>query len=177
LQFRCAEYCRNGNGAIEAVVNWMPRAILRNSMLSMVIAVSAAGCSANMTARRDNSNSAEREASAAEAGRVQEHSQIEELLRRTRPNGSVRVIVQLRVPAGPDETREQRIRSVQQALLAELAPAPHKILRTYAVTPAVALEASHQALQVLRASPHVLRIDEDELAKPFNTPSDPRKAK
>jgi hypothetical protein len=165
------------NGAIEAIVDRMPRAILRNSIVSVMIVVSTAGCSANVDGRRDHSKTAEREVSAAEAGSVQEHSQIDELLRRTRPNGSVRVIVQLRVPPGPDEVREQRIRSAQQALLAELAPVPHKVLRTYTVTPAVALEASHQALQVLRASPHVLRVNEDELAKPFNTPSDARKAK
>jgi hypothetical protein len=38
------------------------------------------------------------------------------------------------------------------------------------VTPAVALEASHPALQILRDSPHVSRVDEDALAKPFSKP-------
>jgi hypothetical protein len=155
----------------------MPPLILCSSVLLTIMVLCAGACATDMSAPRYGSNTVESEISAAEAGRAQEHSLIDELLRRTRPNGSVRVIVQLRVPPGPDEAREQRVRFAQQDLLAELAPVPHKVLRTYTVTPAVALEASHQALQVLRASPNVLRVDEDELAKPFNTPGDARKAK
>jgi hypothetical protein len=122
-------------------------------------------CSA--TPREGNSG---REVSAADPRVAQGNSQIEELLRKTRPNGSARVIVQLKVAPGPDATLEQRIKSAQQALLAELADAPHQVLRTYDFTPAIALEASHQALEVLRGSPHVLRVEEDAVAKPSSKP-------
>jgi hypothetical protein len=97
----------------------------------------------------------------------QQRSSVDELLRKTPADASARVIVQLRIPGGPDASREQRIKAAQQALLDELAGVPHKVLRTYSVTPALALEASRGALAVLRDSPHVSRVDEDALAKPF----------
>jgi hypothetical protein len=131
--------------------------------LVTICIVLTTGCSADISPGPDGKNPAR---GTAIAGAAQETSQIEDLLRKTQPNGSARVIVQLRVLPGPEETREQRIKSAQQALLAELAHVPHKVLRTYSVTPAIALEASHQALQVLRDSPHVLMVEEDSLAKP-----------
>jgi hypothetical protein len=164
------------NTAFEAATDRMQRAILGSRALLTTIIVISGGCSGNTTATQPNSKSSGREVSAAEPGRTQPDSQIEELLRRTRPNGSVRVIVQLRMPPGPDETREQRIKSAQQALLAELAPVPHTVLRTYTATPAVALEASYQALQALRDSRHVLRVEEDAVAKPFNKSGEAIKA-
>lgn len=158
------------------LVTRMRRSPFWSGTLSMMIVI-AAGCSAGTPAPRGGGKAAGRQVSSAEPGRTQDNSQIEELLRRTRPNGSARVIVQLRIPAGPEETREQRIKAAQQALLAELARVPHRILRTYTITPAVALEASHEALQVLRDSRHVLRVEEDELAKPFDKPSGAIKTK
>jgi hypothetical protein len=140
------------------------------TLLTIIVAITA-GCSADNAAPRNDRKTTGREVSASQPGAIQEHSQIDELLRKTQPNGSARVIVLLRIPPGPDATREQRIKSVQQALLAELARVPHQVLRTYTVTPAVALEASHQALQVLRDSPRVLRVEEDALAKPSDKPS------
>jgi hypothetical protein len=110
------------------------------------------------------------EVMAAQPRTMQENSQIEELLRGTPPGESVRVIVQLRIPPGPDADREQRIKSAQEALLAELARVPHKIIRSYSSTPAMALEASRQALEVLRDSPQVLSVHEDQMLKPLNKP-------
>lgn len=98
---------------------------------------------------------------------AQRESQIEDLLRKAQSGQFIRVIVRLRIPEGMDATREERIKSAQQALLAELSSAPHRILRAYSVTPALALEVSREALLVLRDSPHVLRVDEDAVLKPL----------
>ena len=73
------------------------------------------------------------------------------------------------LPLAGTPERPQRILAMILKV-AELARVPHTVLRTYVVTPAVALEASHPALQILRDSPHVSRIDEDALAKPFSKP-------
>ena len=128
----------------------------------------AGACCADRSAPRDGSNGAGRKVLAGEAGLAPRIATvIEELLRRTKSNGPVRVIVQLRISPGPDETREQRIQTTQQSLLAELAHVPHRILRVYTSIPAAALEASHEALQVLSVSPHVLRVEADELARLF----------
>jgi hypothetical protein len=95
----------------------------------------------------------------------------EDIFAKARLNGSVRVIVQLRIPVGPDETREQRIHAAQQGLLKELVATAHRVVRSFTSFPAIALEASHDALQVLNLSFHVLRVDEDELAGPLIKPS------
>ena len=128
----------------------------------------AAACFADRSTPRDGSRVAARKDLRGEAGLAPDNAKvIEELLRRTKFNGTVRVIVQLRISAGPDETREQRIQTTRQSLLADLAHTPHKVIRVYTAMPAVALEASHEALRVLNVSRHVSRVDEDELAKPF----------
>jgi hypothetical protein len=149
--------------------NPMQRSIV---LISVLLArfIFAGGCSADISAPRMEPETAGREVLAAEPGNAQGNSTIDELLRRTQPDGSVRVIVQLKIAPGPDGTLEQRIRSAQQALLAELASAPHRVLREYAYTPALALEASHQALQVLQKSAHVARVDEDAVLKPLEKP-------
>lgn len=92
---------------------------------------------------------------------------MEAIQRRAQADGSVRVIVQLRVPPGPEDTREQRIRTVQQALQAELAHTSHKLLRIYTATPTVALDVSVEALAVLKQSRHIVHIEADELSRPF----------
>jgi hypothetical protein len=104
------------------------------------------------------------------AAGVQENIVSDEILARARLNGAVRVIVQLRIPAGPDETRDQRIDAARQGLLRELVPVAYRVVRSYTAISALALESSHAALQVLNPSFHVLRADEDELAAPFIKP-------
>ena len=74
--------------------------------------------------------------SASEPPAAQRESQMKDLLRKAQSEQFIRVIVQLRIPEGMDATREQRIKSTQQALLGELSSAPHKVLRAYSVTPA-----------------------------------------
>ena len=93
------------------------------------------------------------------------------LLAKARLNGSIRVIVQLRIPVGPEQSLEKRIHAAQQGLLKELAPTAHRVVRSFTSIPAIALEASHDALAVLNLSVHVLRVDEDELSSPFIKPS------
>jgi hypothetical protein len=105
------------------------------------------------------------------AAGVQENIVSDEILARARLNGAVRVIVQLRIPAGPDETRDQRIDAARQGLLGELAAVAHRVVRSFTAVPMIALEASSDALQVLNRSSHVLRVDDDGLAAPLNTPS------
>jgi hypothetical protein len=156
--------------SVEAAVSWLRLFSRWRSALVYVLFVVFAACSPGTAAPPAPPTTTGPEVLASEPRAAKENGQIEELLRRTRTGGSVRVIVQLRIPSGPDETREQRVQSARQALLAELARVPHAVLRTYVVTPAVALEASHPALQILRDSPHVSRVDEDALAKPFSKP-------
>lgn len=69
----------------------------------------------------------------------------DEIFAKTRLNGAVRVIVQVQIPAGPDETRDQRIDAARQGLLRELAPVAHRFVRSYTAISALALEASHAA--------------------------------
>ena len=144
-----------------------PSTVLSNLGVT-IMAVFAGACLADLFAPSDGSKVAGRVVFAGETSLGPENATvIEKLLRRTKSNGPVRVIVQLRISPGPEETREQRIQTTQQSLFADLAHTPHKILRVYTSIPAAALEASHEALQVLSVSPHVSRVDEDEVAKPY----------
>ena len=101
-----------------------------------------------------------------------------------RASGSVRVIVQLDVPnvdamtavskaakghgaiAVADGQLSTTIAGVRQAELGKLVGTPHTVHRTYASVPFVAMSVSEGALDVLRASPGVLGINEDHLALP-----------
>jgi hypothetical protein len=132
----------------------------------LTITVLASGCSLDSAPGQHHAAGGASEAAVA----PERSSSVDEVLQKTPPDGWARVIVQLRIPEGPDATRVARIESAQRALLGELAGAPHKVLRSYSVTPALALEASRQALLILRNSPHVLRVDTDELAAPSKTP-------
>jgi hypothetical protein len=84
-----------------------------------------------------------------------------------RAQGEVRVIVQLRVPDG---AAPAEIATAQEALLAELAAVPHRIVRRYATIPFIALTASEAALRVLSASPHVVSVREDRDFSPLPAP-------
>ena len=71
--------------------------------------------------------------------------------------GTVLVIVTLRVPAGaPPAT----IQAIKQSVIVEIASTPHRVVREIAGLPQIALEASDDTLRILGASPNVLRIDE-----------------
>jgi hypothetical protein len=80
-----------------------------------------------------------------------------DLLAKARSQGTVLVIVTLRVPAGaPSAT----IQAAKQAVITEIASTRHRVVRELAGLPQIALEASDDTLRILGASPYVLRIDE-----------------
>jgi rRNA processing protein Krr1/Pno1 len=71
--------------------------------------------------------------------------------------GTVLVIVTLRVPAGaPPAT----IQAIKQSVIGEIASTRHRVVRELTGLPQIALEASDDTLRILGASPNVLRIDE-----------------
>ena len=84
-----------------------------------------------------------------------------------RGRAEVRVIVQLRVPAG---AAPAEITTAQDALLAELAAVRYRILRRYTTIPFIALTVSEAALRVLSASPHVVSVREDREFSPMPAP-------
>jgi hypothetical protein len=98
---------------------------------------------------------------------VQMNSISEEVVAKARLHGSVRVIVQLRIADGTDDSREQRIIAAQQALLGELASVAHRVARSFTAVPMLALDVSYDALQVLARSAHVSLVDGDGLAAPM----------
>jgi hypothetical protein len=86
--------------------------------------------------------------------------------------GTVRVIVQLRVSARPEgelggadvvASQRQAIAAAQTAVLQELAGAGYRIVRTYETIPFLALEVSPGALQALGASALVMGVEEDRV--------------
>jgi hypothetical protein len=99
----------------------------------------------------------------------------DEVHRKAVTTGSARVIVQLRLapPAGDDAERrgpagDQRaaIHRAQSAVLAELEATGYRLLRRYETIPFLALEVSPQALDVLKQSSLVVRIEEDRAEPP-----------
>jgi hypothetical protein len=80
-----------------------------------------------------------------------------EMFDKARSQGTVLVIVTLRVPAG---AAPATIQAIKQSVLAEIASTRHRIVRELAGLPQIALEASDDTLRTLGASPNVLRIDE-----------------
>lgn len=89
-----------------------------------------------------------------------------ELLARAAGEGSVRVIVELRVAAMPADARQRAIEMAQQAVLGEISHTPHRVLRVYQTVPLLALDVSADALRVLASSAHVAAVQEDTLAAP-----------
>jgi hypothetical protein len=92
-----------------------------------------------------------------------------EVFAKAQRNGSVRIIVELKLLTnfdGADDSRENAIRATQSAVFSELAGVNYRIIRTYKATPAIVLQASPAALQIIAASPNVLRVFEDRLSFP-----------
>jgi hypothetical protein len=80
-----------------------------------------------------------------------------------------RLIVTFRVP--PSDSEDQRraaIAAAREALLRELASAPHRVTRTYETIPAVGLDVSPEALRVLEKSRRVETIEKDALNAPLS---------
>jgi hypothetical protein len=92
-----------------------------------------------------------------------------EVFAKAQRNGSVRIIVELKLLTnfdGSDDSRENAIRATQLALFSELVDVNYRIIRTYKATPAIVLQASSAALEIIAASPNVLRVVEDRLSFP-----------
>jgi len=86
--------------------------------------------------------------------------------------GSVRVIVQLRLSALPGGqlgsadamvAQRQAIAAAQSTVLAGLAGTTFRVIRTYEAIPFLALEVSPDALRALEKSPLVASMEEDRL--------------
>jgi len=86
-----------------------------------------------------------------------------ELIEAAASRGSVRVVVQLEVPASADAAA---IDAVKQALWIALAGTSHRVVRDLPGLPTVVLDASSGALDALAASPTVAHVAADEVRRP-----------
>jgi hypothetical protein len=85
------------------------------------------------------------------------------LLTEARTRGTARSIVEMRVPAGATEAD---IELVKRRVLAGIAGTRHQVLRDLPGFPMLVLEASEGTLQVLAASPDVLRVNAETIDRP-----------
>ena len=104
---------------------------------------------------------------------------------RIQRDGSLRVIVELRLPAGVHQpegrlrsaaaavAQRRDIASVQSRVLVRLAATAHRTVHRYRTVPFVALEIDPAALAELEASGEVLRVAEDRLLRPLLAESVP----
>ena len=108
------------------------------------------------------------------------------LVDRAAREGTVRVLVQLRVSARPEgelsspdavASQRQAIAAAQSAVLKELAGTSYRVVRTYETIPFLALEVSLGALQALDESALVMGVEEDRLVSPQRTPDRPAEDK
>ncbi len=106
----------------------------------------------------------------------------EALRHKAHDEGTVRVIVQLRVSALPEgelssaeavASQRRAIASAQSAVLTELAGTSYRVIRTFETIPFLALVVSPGALQALEGSALVVGIEEDRLASPQRMPKRP----
>lgn len=99
---------------------------------------------------------------------------LDTLIAKAQIEGSVRVIVGLRVPfkpegeLDPEDARAQRkaIARAQDALLARLSPYVVNSIRKFEAIPFIALTVDTAALRRIKASPDVASIEEDTSAPP-----------
>ena len=93
-----------------------------------------------------------------------------EIYQKAKAQGSVRVIVELRLAPHREDSessRENAIRMAQKSLLDELAQVNLRVIRSYSSIPAIVLAASIDALKIIAASRHVTRVTEDSLSNPL----------
>jgi subtilisin family serine protease len=104
---------------------------------------------------------------------------LDRLERKAQRDGTVRVIVGLRLAHTPEglltaseiESQRGRLRAAQTSLAGELASSPHRIHSRFRFIPFMALEAGPGALKVLERSPLVASVQEDALEAPDLTQS------
>jgi hypothetical protein len=86
-----------------------------------------------------------------------------ELIEAAASRGSVRVVVQLEVPASADAAA---IDAAKQALWSVLAGTSYRVVRDLPGLPTVVLDASSGALDALAISPTVAHVAADEVRRP-----------
>jgi subtilisin len=99
--------------------------------------------------------------------------------------GSVRVLVELRLPTGPHVpegragnaaavlAQRQAIATTQGRVLGQLRGAAHRVVHQYVTVPYVALEVDADGLTILAAESDVLRVVEDTMVRPVLAQSAP----
>jgi hypothetical protein len=85
------------------------------------------------------------------------------LMAEARARGSVRSIVEIRVPAGATEAE---IATVKRRVLAHVGRTRHEVVRELPGFPLLVLDASEATLQALIVSPDVLRVSADAVHRP-----------
>jgi len=97
---------------------------------------------------------------------------IDELVAKAERQGTLRVIVQLKVDSTGLPTGAA-ITDTQDRLLAELGGTSHRLIRRFSTVPFIALEVSADALRRLAASSRVSGISEDTVLRPQGAPATP----
>ena len=97
---------------------------------------------------------------------------IDDLIAKAARQGTLRVIVELRIdPPGPPS--HEAIAQAQDRVLQELAGTSHRVLRRFATIPFLGLEVTADALRRLGGSAHVAGIREDMVLRPQGSPASP----
>jgi hypothetical protein len=97
---------------------------------------------------------------------------IEELVAKATRQGTLRVIVELKIdPPGPPSP--EAIGQAQDHVLQELAGTGHRVLRRFTTIPFMGVEVSADALRRLGGSVHVAGVREDMVLRPQGSPSSP----
>jgi hypothetical protein len=97
---------------------------------------------------------------------------LEELITNATRQGTLRVIVELKIDPPRPPSREA-IAEAQDGLLAELAGTRHRVIRRFTTVPFIALEVSADALRRLAGSLRVTGIREDQVSRPQSAPATP----
>ena len=90
---------------------------------------------------------------------------LDELLAKATQQGTLRVIVEVRLDA-PGAPTPEAIALAQDLVLRELAGTGHRVLRRYATIPLLSLDVTSDALRRLGGSARVASIREDRLRRP-----------
>lgn len=97
---------------------------------------------------------------------------IEELVAKATRQGTLRVIVELKIdPPGPPSP--EAIGQAQDHVLQELAGTSHRVLRRFTTIPFMGLVVSADALRRLGGSAHVASVREDKVLRPQGSPASP----
>jgi hypothetical protein len=92
-------------------------------------------------------------------------STIDDLIAKATGQGSLRVIVEVKIDA-PGPPTPETIAQAQDRVLQELGGTRHRVLRRFTTLPFLGLEVTADALTRLGASAHVAGVREDMVLKP-----------